>query len=170
MIEQNQLPEKPEIAAPKVQAKEEFPTDAELDEDDDNLLKPVIKQWLENHKVEEYVDLISKYPDFQSPSMLSARTSLIDANSDGQKELAIQTGCAPVGNCGFLLLEKNGTRYRTLLETEMVQRYQLRKTKTNGYFDLETSAHGGATEGGIVRYKFNGKDTKPINAFCMNTK
>jgi len=64
--------------------------------------------------------------------------------------------CSPTGNCAFWLeLGKRG-HYRTVLETDMVQRFGFIKSKTNGLPDLVAWSHGSATESGGRLFQFNG--------------
>lgn len=94
---------------------------------------------------------------------------LLDVDGDNGNELAVKNSCAPVGNCQFRLFKKTGkTDYEILLETEVgvVQQFGLRKVKTNGFYDLETTSHGDAWSGEMNVYKFDGK--KYILKECFN--
>ena len=42
----------------------------------------------------------------------------------------------------------------------MVQTFSVKNTRTNGYRDIQTSAHGSATSSEFTLYKFNGKRYK----------
>jgi hypothetical protein len=125
--------------------------------------KPIIGKWLRGEKINQYVEL--ERNDDASIGEYSAGVNLIDVNGDRIEELAIQTGCAIVGNCEFWLFQKDADTFRKILEADMVQSYRLKKSKTNGYFDLETKSHGSATSGGIAIYKFNGHEYKIEKCF-----
>lgn len=88
--------------------------------------------------------------------------SLVDVNGDGRKELAIQAWCAPVGNCELWILKKNGNDYRVLLRSlpGSVQTFKFLRTRSHGFFDLETRDHGDAWSGGIAIYKYDGRKYK----------
>lgn len=136
---------------------DDFVTDDEILKWQKDSFKPIINKWMKNQKIEEYVEL-NREDGWAAYNQKYASTGLLDVDNDGIKELAIQTGCAAVGNCEFWLFKKKGRDYETILSTVMVQRYKLRKTKTKGYFDLETKTHGSATDGGISIYRYNGKE------------
>jgi hypothetical protein len=93
--------------------------------------------------------------------------TLMDFNGDGQNELAIRNLCAMVGNCSFTVFRKKGESYEIILESEggAVQTFKLERTKSNGYFDLKTTAHGDAWSGGIEIYKFDGAKYKVAECF-----
>ena len=55
-----------------------------------------------------------------------------------------------------------------LLETYMVQRFLAKNTRTNGYRDIQTSAHGSATFSEFTLYKFNGKRYKAAQCWDRN--
>jgi hypothetical protein len=65
--------------------------------------------------------------------------------------------CGGTGNCGFWVLERRGEEFHVLLKTEMVQRFGLEPSRSNGYRDILTSSHGSASLSGLVLYKFDGK-------------
>jgi hypothetical protein len=149
------------------------------------VLKPTIGNWLKGKKIE------SKFTEVSDGSIkeitgknkseldeyaltrfsyLRFEPTLLDANNDGKKELAIRNNCAPVGNCDFLFFEKKGNGYNILLDLKngSVQTFKLQKNKTNGYFDLETKDHGDAWSGGINIYKFDGEKYKLDECFDYN--
>jgi hypothetical protein len=65
--------------------------------------------------------------------------------------------CGVTGNCEFWVLERRGKSFSVLLETEMVQRFGVEPSRSNGYRDLITSSHDSAALQGLVLYKFDGK-------------
>ncbi len=77
---------------------------------------------------------------------------LVQASDDCQ--------CSATGNCEFWAVRQKGTRLELLLKTFMVQWFSVRNTRTNGYRDIQTSAHGSATFSELTLYKFNGKRYK----------
>ena len=52
----------------------------------------------------------------------------------------------------------------------MVQQFELRKSKSHGYFDLETRSHGSSTSGGIDIFKFDGKEYVVTNCYDFDYK
>lgn len=84
--------------------------------------------------------------------------------------MGYQTGCAAVGNCDFYLYQREGEGYRQILAASMVQRFKLRRERSKGFFDLETSTHGDAISGGIGVYKYDGKEYKIAECFGYEYK
>jgi hypothetical protein len=147
-----------------ISQKDDFPTDEQFEEWKMNSFKPVLEKWLKNQRIEEYINL-ERNDEWAANSEHDARTKLIDVNAGGKNELALQTGCAAVGNCEFWLFEKTKNSYKIILSINMVQQFKLKRNKSNGYFDLETKAHGSATSGGIAIYKFAGNEYKINKCF-----
>ena len=126
--------------------------------------QPVIVRWLGGEHLPRFVELDRKDP-YAANSDHAAIVKLLDVNGDGNEELAMQSGCAVVGNCAFWLFQKTANGCKELLVAEMVQRYKLRKNRTNGYFDLETRVHSSVTDGGLAIYRFNGSEYKISQCF-----
>lgn len=124
--------------------------------------KPLIQRWLRGDNIQTGVVSLRTFekPTKDEDFGGSVNVSLIDLNGDGKKELAIQDGCAAVGNCGLEVYIKVGETYKTLLTADMVQTIKVLKTKTNNYFDLEFRTHGSAFESYHRIFKFNGKSYK----------
>lgn len=139
------------------------------------VLKPTIKRWLKGRTIknefteassESIKEILGKDKSQLTEdearwfSYFRFEPTLIDINGDGRNELAVRNYCAPVGNCQFWLFKKNSKGYKTILRTEggAVQTFKLKRSKTNGHFDLETRNHGDAWSGEITLYKFNGKE------------
>jgi len=67
--------------------------------------------------------------------------SFLDLNGDGNKELAIQSECAPVGNCQLDLYERSRYHYRKILATDIVQTIEVLPTGRRKYHDLKLGTH-----------------------------
>ncbi len=88
--------------------------------------------------------------------------SYLDVNGDGKDELVLQTGCSPTGNCGMWIFERMDNDYRNIfVSARGVQTFKRSEEKNKGYFDLETRMHGGATNGDLIIYRFDGDHYKP---------
>lgn len=142
----------------------DLPTDEQMAQWQRESFRPVIERWLKGERLPRHVDLDTKNP-VAANSEHYASVVLLDVNGDGRKELAMQSGCAAVGNCVFWVFQKTGDGYTQLLIADMVQRFKLRKTRTNNYYDLETSSHDSANSGGIAVYKYNGSEYKIAECF-----
>jgi hypothetical protein len=130
------------------------------DEDD---TRPLIKKWLSGDTQSGIISLktLKKWKKGDDASILaSVNMTLLDLNGDRKKELAIQSGCAPVGNCSLEVYLKTGKTYKTLLSTDMVQTIKVLTTKTNGLHDLKLGTHGSAFESYYRVFRFNGKEYK----------
>ncbi len=143
---------------------DDFPSDEQFEQWRKDSFQPVIDKWLRGEQLPRVVELDRK-DAYAANSEHGASVELLDVNGDGKKELAMQSGCATVGNCAFWLFQRTADGYRQLLAADMVQRSHLRKTRTNKYFDLETSSHGSATSGGIAVYKYDGSEYKISECF-----
>jgi hypothetical protein len=167
----------PEIYGQVFNAETEIPEVEQLNDEEKaafDVLKPTINKWLRGERIESERQEISdelirevtgKDKISESEKRFWQETGfeftpyLIDVDGDKENELAVRNHCAPVGNCLFWLFKKNENGYEILLKTEnYVQRFKLRRSKTNNYFDLETTSHGDAWSGGMRIYKFYGKE------------
>ncbi len=137
----------------------DLPSDEQIAKWQEESFRPVIEKWLKGERLPQHVEL-ERNDEFVSVSERGARVELLDVNGDGIKELAMQTGCATVGNCVFFVFQKSSDGYRQIISADMVQRFKLKKTKSNAYFDIETSSHGSSTTGDISIYKYDGKEYK----------
>lgn len=101
----------------------------------------------------------------------------IDLNRDGTKEFLLRgkSLCSPVGNCGFWVYEKKGNKFKKLLystdQWEMTDLpNQVKKSRTNGYFDILLKGHFTASETTYQYYKFvkgKYKLTKDLIETCI---
>lgn len=64
---------------------------------------------------------------------------VIDLNGDKQVEIVVHqiADCPASGNCTFWVFQKEKNDFKPILDTNMIQSFNLRKTQTNGYKDLE---------------------------------
>jgi hypothetical protein len=89
------------------------------------------------------------------------RVARVKLGPSQEHDLLLQSSdncsCGATGNCEFWAVRQNGTGFEVLLETDMVHFFSISKTRTNGYRDIETSAHGSATFSELTLYKFDGK-------------
>jgi hypothetical protein len=123
----------------------------------DGTLNPLIKKWLKNKNLKGEQISLWTLKERQSMSEKAASPSLVDLNSDGNKELILEFECAPVGNCQFIILSKKGKRYSNLLKTSMVQVFDVLEASTNNFKDLHLRTHGSAFDSYHRLMKFNGK-------------
>lgn len=143
-------------------------TDDQFAEWQTSSLQPVFRKWLDGENIDgKFIELgwNEEALKYIGPSQREAHVALLDLDGDGRKELAVQTGCATVGNCVFLLFRRHAKGYQQVLDADMVHQFGLRKSKTHGYFDLETRSHGSSTTGGIDIYKFDGKGYRVTNCY-----
>src|SRR5829696_3631212 len=104
----------------------------------------ILPIWHELKKDEEFQDRVGYWSDSSDCSdMLEIK--IVDLNSDGKKEFLVRGKnfhlCGAVGNCGFWIFEKKGSRFRRLLSgSDYVDisalGEQVLRTKTKGYADL----------------------------------
>jgi hypothetical protein len=103
-------------------------------------------------------------------AVLRAKPRWADLSGRAGRELIVRAAdpcnCSPTGNCLFWVLRKNGTGFDVLLETDLVNNYSVKNSRTNGYRDLMTASHGSAYQSGLTLYKFDGKEYKASE--CMN--
>jgi hypothetical protein len=60
--------------------------------------------------------------------------------------------CSPIGNCAFWVLS---SAYKILLDTN-AQQFKVQTLLHSGHPDILTKMHGGATEGDLKQWRFNG--------------
>ena len=138
-----------------------------VDENPEKKFKPIIKKWLKGEKIEEKVLSAKTYAEANDYDPINNfKPSLIDMNSDGRKELAIEWDCSPTGNCEFFIYEKIGKSYRKILEAvNGVNYFRFRKQSYKSYKNIEARIHGSWNSGDGVIYRFNGKEYKPVKCF-----
>lgn len=147
---------------------EYVPSDEQLDEWYDKSTNTLFKRWLAGEDLDgQFVDLdwSDEARKWVRLGDATVKVALFDSDEDGHKELAFQNGCAAVGNCVLHVYQRRGDSYRQILATSMVQRFQLRKTKTRGFYDLETSSHDSVDTGGIAIYKYDGRSYRVAKCF-----
>ncbi len=162
--------------------------DKELNDEEQaafDVLKPTIRKWLRGEKIknefteasnESIKEILGKDKSELSVeeatwfSYFRFEPTLIDIDGDGKNELAIRNYCAPVGNCRFWIFKKKANDYEVLLQSDGgdVQTFKLENTKSKGYFDIKTTAHGDAWSGGIHIYKFDGEKYKVSECYKYN--
>lgn len=119
----------------------------------ENLL---VQKWLHGDKIREGAISLRTFKEWKSGEDydLLAYVTLVDLNGDGKKELAIQSGCAAVGNCGLEIFSQST---KPLFIADMVQSITVLKTKSNGFYDLELGTHSSAYESYHRIFRFEGK-------------
>ncbi|HEV7644981.1 MAG TPA: hypothetical protein VGO50_13635 [Pyrinomonadaceae bacterium] len=139
-------------------------SEKEVERDQMKCYQPLIGRWLAGRPIKEEVRELKQNDEFCASNGFEALPYLRDFNGDGQKELAIRTGCAAVGNCQFFVFRKTGkSSYKTILKADMVQQFRLLKSKVKGYYDLETRTHADALSGEIVIYRYGSGKYKSLN-------
>ena len=73
--------------------------------------------------------------------------------------------CSPTGNCAILILRPVKNQYRVVLDG-IGQSHTVRRTRTNGFGDIELAMHGSATMSTIKVYKFN--SSRYLRSSCLN--
>ncbi|MDI1240743.1 MAG: hypothetical protein PSX80_02335 [bacterium] len=143
-----------------VATESEPPSDEQMTMWEEKSVQPLIRRWLAGENLDgQFVDLDwGEGMEWAAYNQKQAKVALLDVDDDGRQELGFQTACAPVGNCLFHIYRREGNGFAQIGSASMVQTFKLRKTKTNGLFDLETRAHDSAISGGIAVYKFDGKE------------
>lgn len=144
---------------PQTQTSHESSSDAQFEKWQAAAFQQLIDRWLSGEDIDgKVVDLnwAEEARRYVSLGGYQAKAALLDVNGDGQKELAFLTGCATVGNCDFYLYQRESEGVKKLLFAHNVQQFELTKTKTNGFYDIETSSHASAISGGIAVYNFDG--------------
>lgn len=86
---------------------------------------------------------------------------VVDLNGDKKPEIIVhQIGidCPASGNCTFWVFQKNkANNFKSILDGNEIQTFDLKKTKTNGYTDVELRTHNSAASHYYQLFKFNGK-------------
>jgi len=128
-------------------------------QDEDEVdLRPLLQKWINGEAVPSgIISLATSKKATESNAEEDANITFLDLNGDGLKEMAVQTSCAAVGNCGLDIYQKSGKTYRRLAKTDMVQTIKVLRSSSHGYRDLDFHTHGSATEGYHRIFRFSGK-------------
>jgi hypothetical protein len=95
------------------------------------------------------------------------RLDRFDLNGDGVQEYFVVGFCSAVGNCDLWVLRKTRQGYAQLLIGPTAQVICTRRTRTNGYLDLEVSRHGSAFDSSVTVYKFDGEKYKEAEGYDL---
>lgn len=144
--------------------------------------KRILRVWKEVIKAENFREWDSTSHEIYDCSDL-LEIKQFDLNNDGQKEILVRGKTSPnlcggVGNCAFWVFAKKGNKYKKLLFstdfadiTELPK--QVKKTKTNGYFDILLKGHLTAADTTYRTFKFDGKTYKErkclVNTYIRGT-
>jgi hypothetical protein len=99
----------------------------------------------------------------EDPNNVKAHEVPRRSNVPGALAIQGQGGCfcSPTGNCAFWIYQLKNGKYRSLLETDMVQMFGFLKSERHGYPDLVTWSHGSATMYGAQLFRFDGDQYVP---------
>ena len=79
----------------------------------------------------------------------------------GERNLLVQASdncnCGGTGNCSFWILRKKPGGFDTLLATSMVNTFSIERSRSHGYKDVMTYAHGSASYGDLALYQSDGE-------------
>jgi hypothetical protein len=64
--------------------------------------------------------------------------------------------CGATGNCNFWLVAERPSGFDVVLQTIGIQSFEIRKTMSNGFFDVVLGAHDSATEADLSLYHYTG--------------
>jgi hypothetical protein len=96
----------------------------------------------------------------------------VKLGANGRTQVIVQgfgeCQCSPTGNCSFWIYEKSKDGYRRLLETDMVQVFSVENTRSHGYRDIVTGAHGSAFDTDLTVLKFDGDRYQPRECWSMS--
>lgn len=91
--------------------------------------------------------------------------TFLDLNKDGSKELAIQSVCAPVGNCVLEIYEKTGRKYHKILAADMVQTIKPLSTRHGKFQDIELGTHDSAVDTYFRTFQYSGTRYKRLRCW-----
>lgn len=138
------------------------------------LFQPTLDKWLNIQKMDETVEPSPEtLENIQNAGLNSVEETgliaaaqksykpfLIDLNGDGKNELAILSNCSRPEHCELWVFERSKEDFEIILSTYTeVENFSLRKSKKNGYFDIETT-HAytkSETSLGMAIYEFDGE-------------
>lgn len=138
------------------------------------LFEPTLKHWLKEQKVNP----LTKHSDKTKEKILASnlnviderdllntikkdfKSFLIDVNGDSEKELAILCNYSPPEHYELWIFKKTEKDFEVILSTyNDVEEFRLQKSKTKGFFDLETTASypRSKTSLGMDIFEFDGE-------------
>jgi hypothetical protein len=118
------------------------------------LFEPTLKKWLQKENIvgtiepsPEIIERISamklhryEVPYLTRMAQKSYKPSLLDLNSDGLSELSILINCDEPNGCELWLFRKAERDFEVILRTtEIFEKFELKKNKSKGFSDVETS-------------------------------
>lgn len=89
----------------------------------------------------------------------------VDLNGDGKPEFIFSGISCGNANCSTWIYRKNGNRYVQIPIEAYAIGIEIRKTKTNGYFDIAVEGHSSASETVLRIYKFDGSKYEDKECF-----
>lgn len=97
--------------------------------------------------------------------MKSYKPSLLELNGDGKPELAIMVNCAKSKSCELWIFREVKNDFTVVLRTSWeLEMFEIKRTKTKGFFDIQTSYDSHYPESEELKsmddYKFDGKEYK----------
>jgi hypothetical protein len=121
--------------------------------------KLLIEKWRQRKKIPEgevSLKTLKKFKDGDDVDSF-ARITLLDLDRDGKKELAIQSDCAAVGNCGLEIYSRSSRILKPLFTDDMVQVITVLPTKSKGFHDVKLRTHFSAFDSYHRIFRFDGK-------------
>jgi hypothetical protein len=88
----------------------------------------------------------------------------VDLNHDGVPELVVRGMERICGAawCPFWIYRRTSTGYARLLDAGNIQSLDPEATVRHGYRDVRAWRHGSAWDGGVTLYKFDGRQSRPV--------
>lgn len=132
---------------------------------------PATKQATINAAVRRWDAQFKSIAAGDNPQILSENTSVetVHLGGDEESDLVVidPSSCSVTGNCSILFLRPVNNTYRVVLDG-IGQTYKLRRTRTNGFYDIQLPMHGSATMYMVKVYKFNGSRYLRAGCYYLN--
>ena len=141
------------------------------------LFEPTLEKWLGKENIAGTVEpspeileriMRTRLHQYEAPYLTQAarksyQPSLRDLNNDGRAELFILVNCKDSMDCELWIFRKANKDFEVILRTgEQFEKFEIKKSKTKGFSDIQTSYRSTEPESETLMsfdyYKFDGRE------------
>lgn len=140
------------------------------------LFEPTLEKWINKEKIAEIIEpspeiieriAATRLHRYEAPYLTrmarrSYKPSLLNLNGDRKPELAIMINCAEPAGCELWIFREVKGDFEVILRTTWeLEKFVLKKTRSKGFFDIQTSYYPNDPNSETLKsmddYKFDGE-------------